>query len=308
MTAVIEVRGVRFRYGETVAIHGIDLDVRPAEVFALLGTNGAGKTTALELVQGFRRPLSGTVRVFGRDPSRDGQAVRRRTGSVLQQAGFLSELSVVETVRLTAALSSRRDDVNASIDRVELDHRRDVAVSQLSGGERRRLDIACAVWGGPDLVVMDEPTTGLDPESRQVLWRMVRELRQQGTTVVLTSHYLEEVEALADRLAILHAGRVAVAGSLADVLASRPAAVTAELDGGVAPPVLPGLVSAPAGNGRTRLRLEATDLARATHALTGWAIEAGVRLYRLRATEAGLDEVFHAVRGGTPAMTGEAAQ
>ncbi len=302
---VIEVRGLGFRYGDTVAVDAVDLDVRPGEVFGLLGTNGAGKTTTLELVQGFRRPGDGSVRVFGLDPVTAGPAVRRRTGAVLQQAGFLAELTVRETVRMTASLSSRTDAVDDAVARVELAHRGDVAVGQLSGGERRRLDIACATWGGPDLVIMDEPTTGLDPESRRVLWGMVRDLRAHGTAVVLTTHYLEEVEALADRLAIMHAGRVAVTGTLADVLASRPAAVTAELDDGVVAPALPGLSTAPAGAGRTALRLEAGDLTRATHALTGWALDTGVRLHRLRATEAGLDEVFHAVRVGAQATTGE---
>jgi len=295
----IEVRGLGFRYGGTIAVDGVDLVVHPGEVFGLLGTNGAGKTTTLELVQGFRAPHAGTVRLFGLDPVTAGRAVRRRTGAVLQQAGFLAELTVAETIRMTAALSSRTDDVDGCIARVDLGHRRDVPVGRLSGGERRRLDIATATWGGPDLVIMDEPTTGLDPESRRVLWAMVRRLRADGAAIVLTTHHLEEAEALADRLAIMHAGRVAVAGTLAEVLASRPAAVTAELDAGIGPPRMPGLSSASAGHGRTALRLESADLTRATHALTGWALDAGVVLHRLRVTGAGLDEVFHAVSRGT---------
>lgn len=298
VSAVIEVTGLGFAYGDTVAVDDVDLVVRPGEVFGLLGTNGAGKTTTLELVQGFRRPHAGTVRLFGQDPVTAGPAVRRRTGIVLQHAGFLAELTVAETVAMTQALSSRADDVDDRIARVGLEHRRDVAVGTLSGGERRRLDIATATWGGPELVIMDEPTTGLDPESRRALWEMVRDLRDAGTAVVLTTHYLEEAEALADRLAIMHAGRVALAGTLSEVLASRPAAVTAELDAGVVPPALAGLTTAPAAHGRTALRLEAADLTRATHVLTGWALEADVELHRLRAAEAGLDEVFHAVSGG----------
>lgn len=304
---VLRVRDLHFRYGGTVAVDGVDLEVDPGEVFALLGTNGAGKTTTLELVQGFQRPASGSIRLFGLDPLTAGPAVRRRTGAVLQHAGFLAELTVTENVRLTASLSSRPDDVDDRIARVGLAHRRDARVGELSGGERRRLDIAVATWGGPDLVIMDEPTTGLDPESRRALWEMVRDLRDRGTAVVLTTHYLEEVEALADRLAIMDAGRVAVTGTLEEVLSTRPAAVTAELDAGVAPPALPGLTTAPAAHGRTALRLEATDLTRATHALTGWALDARAELHRLRATEAGLDEVFHAVRSAG-AVTGERAR
>ncbi|MBP2366311.1 ATP-binding cassette domain-containing protein [Pseudonocardia parietis] len=152
MSSVIEVAGLGFAYGDTVAVDGVDLDVRPGEVFGLLGTNGAGKTTTLELVQGFRRPQMGTVRLFGQDPVAAGPAVRRRTGVVLQQAGFLAELTVAETVRMTRALSSRTDDVDDCIARVGLGHRRDAAVDTLSGGERRRLDIATATWGGPDLI------------------------------------------------------------------------------------------------------------------------------------------------------------
>jgi ABC-2 type transport system ATP-binding protein len=294
----VRVEGLSFSYGEFTAVREVDLRQRRGEVFALLGTNGAGKTTTLDLIQGFRRPTKGTVRVLGLEPAAAGPTLRRRTGAILQQAGFMPELTVRETVQMCAALSSRHDDVDICLDRVELAHRANVPVASLSGGERRRLDIATATWGGPELVIMDEPTTGLDPASRRTLWRIVRDLRAAGTSILLTTHYLEEVEALSDRLAIMHAGRVAVEGTLEDVLATRPSLVTAELDPGVRPPHVPGLTAEPAPDDprRTRIRVECSDLQETVFRMTAWARSAGVRMHRLRATSASLEDVFHAVR------------
>ncbi len=297
---VVSAEGVEFRYGEFTAVRDFDITVRRGELVALLGTNGAGKTTALDVLQGFRRPSAGRVRVHGVDPVSGAATVRRRTGAVLQQAGFVPELTVTETLRMCAAVSSRRDDVAACLQRVELDHRASVPVSALSGGERRRLDLATATWGGPDLVIMDEPTTGLDPASRRTLWALVRSLREAGTSVLLTTHYLEEVEELADQVVIMDEGRVAVSGSVDDVLRTRPARITAEIDATAPEPSqLPGLeVTRPAGGGPARLRMECHDLPGRVHELTGWAQEHAVTLHRLRATSAGLEDVFHAVLDG----------
>lgn len=296
---VVSAEGVEFSYGDFTAVRDFDLTVRRGELVALLGTNGAGKTTALDVLQGFRRPSAGRVRLHGVDPVSGAATVRRRTGAVLQQAGFVPELTVAETLRMCAAVSSRRDDVTACLERVELDHRAAVPVSALSGGERRRLDLATATWGWPDLVIMDEPTTGLDPASRRTLWALVRSLRADGTSVLLTTHYLEEVEELADHVVIMDEGRVAVSGSVADVLGTRPARITAEIDATAPVPPLPGLqVVRPAGDGPVRLRMECHDLPARVHELTCWALEHGVELVRLRATSAGLEDVFHAVLDG----------
>ena len=294
----LRVDGLGYDYGGYRAVRDVTLTVRTGELFALLGTNGAGKTTTLDMLQGFRRPSEGSVRAFGVDPVDGSASLRRRTRSVLQQAGFVPELTVRETVRMCAALSSRTDDEQACLDRVGLADRATVPVADLSGGERRRLDIACATWGVPDLLIMDEPTTGLDPASRRTLWEIVETCRDKGTTIVLTTHYLEEVESLADRVAIMHAGSIAVSGTVPEVLATRPSLITAELDAGVAPPRVPGLTTSavPGDPARTALRIECTDLQGEAHRLTGWAADNDVRLGRLRATSASLEDVFHAVR------------
>jgi len=285
----IEVSGLRYSYGDYTAVDGIDFTVGAGEVFALLGTNGAGKTTTLEIVEGFRAPDGGVVRVLGRDPFTDRAALAPQVGVMLQESGFIGELTVAETLSLWQGLSSRPDDPAALLARLELAHRADVAVEQLSGGERRRLDVALAIWGRPRLVVLDEPTTGLDPESRQRVWALVADLAAGGATVLLTTHYLEEAEALADRVAIMHSGVLRIAGTLDEVLASRPARISATL-----PPDCPLL---PTFSGRFTISngaLEVTtgalqdDLA----VLLDWAGRHGIRLDSLSATPASLQEVF----------------
>ncbi|MQA12953.1 MAG: ATP-binding cassette domain-containing protein [Pseudonocardiaceae bacterium] len=188
-TTVIQAQGLRCRYGDFEAVRGIDLRVGAGELFALLGTNGAGKTTTMEALEGLRAPSAGTVRVLGHDPGAERRAVRSRVGIMLQDSGFVAELSVVETLDLWRRLRGRGGDVAMALDRVELGHRRDVAVGQLSGGERRRLDLALAVLSRPDVLFLDEPTTGLDPESRHHTWDVVRELLADGASVLLTTHY-----------------------------------------------------------------------------------------------------------------------
>ncbi|RZQ64158.1 ABC transporter ATP-binding protein [Amycolatopsis suaedae] len=293
MTA-IEVRGLRYSYGEFAAVSGVDFTVRSGEILALLGTNGAGKTTTLEMVQGFRRPDGGSVSVLGHDPFRSRTAVKPRVGVMLQEAGLVAELTVAETVRLWAGLSSRRDDVDDVLDRVELSHRAGVAVEKLSGGERRRLDFALATWGRPEVVILDEPTTGLDPESRQRMWKVIAGLRDAGRTILLTTHYLEEAEALADRVAIMHEGAISVAGTLDEVLGAHPARITArvpaELAGSLPP--LRGSVSVTGG---TDVLVQTVELQSDLSDLLRWAESAGVRLGGLTASQASLHEIFLAI-------------
>ncbi|MGH3587907.1 MAG: ABC transporter ATP-binding protein, partial [Pseudonocardia sp.] len=232
--AAVAVRGLHVHYGEYEAVRGIDLDVRRGEDFALLGTNGAGKTTTLEVLEGFGTRSGGTVSVLGLDPATDRADLRRRMGVQLQDGGFVEELTVLETLALWQRLVERPDRPQRLLDRFELEARRDVQVGKLSGGEKRRLDLALAVWGSPELVILDEPTTGLDPESRRRTWDAIQELQEARRTVLLTTHYLEEAEALADRVAIMHEGRVAVAGTLAEIVAAQPAGFSATLPPGVA--------------------------------------------------------------------------
>ncbi|HEX6353917.1 ABC transporter ATP-binding protein [Actinophytocola sp.] len=285
----IEVSGLRYVYGSFTAVDGVDFTVAEGEVFALLGTNGAGKTTTLEIVEGFRRPAEGTVRVLGRDPFAARTALAPSVGVMLQESGFVGEMTVRETVALWAQISGRTDDRAAVLDRLDLADRAGVAVEQLSGGERRRLDVALATWGRPRLVVLDEPSTGLDPESRQRVWALIEDLAAGGATVLLTTHYLEEAEALADRVAIMHGGRIRVTGTLESVLASRPARISAMLP--LDFPVLPsfsGTVSIASG----ALTIDTTELQDDLTELLGWADQHSVRLDQLNAASASLQDVF----------------
>ena len=214
MTAVITVRNLHKSYRNQVALDGVDLDVTRGEVFALLGPNGAGKTTTIEILEGHRGRGSGDVAVLGQDPGRAGDEFRARIGIVGQsQAGALDELSVDEVVRHFARYYPRPRDPSELIELVGLQEKRSARVRQLSGGQRRRLDVALGVIGNPELLFLDEPTTGFDPEARRKFWGLVHDLAELGTTVLLTTHYLQEAEALADRLAVIVGGRIAATGT-----------------------------------------------------------------------------------------------
>lgn len=290
---IIEATGLRCAYGTFEAVRGIDFHVGEGELVALLGTNGAGKTTTVETLEGMRRPTAGEVRVLGRDPFRQRSKVRPRMGIMLQESGFAGDLTVAETVLLWQDLSSRTSDADEALHLLDLAHRRDVRVSQLSGGERRRLDLLLATLGRPDVLFLDEPTTGLDPESRKAAWELIRGLIADGATILLTTHYLEEAESLADRLAIMHEGRIAVSGTIAEVLGGELATIGFDLAGSVAValPTLKGDVEVSDG----RVRIRTPDLQRDLADVLGWADTHGVELVRLRAQHASLDEVFHRV-------------
>ncbi|MBE2315683.1 ABC transporter ATP-binding protein [Solirubrobacter sp. CPCC 204708] len=287
--AVIEVTDLRCTYGAHTAVDGVDFSVERGEVFALLGANGAGKTTTLEALEGHHAPAGGRVRVFGHDPRAERRAVRRRTGVMLQDGGFAGELTVRETAELWARLGSRAGDVAHDLERLDLTARADVAVEQLSGGERRRLEVALAIHGSPDLLVLDEPTTGLDPESRRRTWQLIGELVDAGTTILLTTHYLEEAEALAHRVAILRDGRIVRAGSLGDVSAALPARISFR-----APPhPLPDDLAALRTHGRLgELVLETHHLQRDLRRLLNWADTHDLTLERLHARGGTLEDAF----------------
>ncbi|WP_028045136.1 ABC transporter ATP-binding protein [Cellulomonas sp. URHE0023] len=225
-TAAVEVEDLWRSYQGFDAVRGVSLTVRRGELFALLGTNGAGKTSALEVIEGLAPPTGGTVRVLGHDPVRERRTVRARTGVVLQEGGLQTGLTVTETLRMWAGTLSRPRPIDEVLDLLDLRHRARVRVRQLSGGERRRLDLALAVLGRPDVLFLDEPTAGLDPESRARTWRLVRELLGTGVTVLMTTHHLQEAERLADRLAILHRGVVVRDGTPAAVAAAHAQRVT----------------------------------------------------------------------------------
>ena len=204
----IEVRGLRKAYGGTVAVDGVDLNVAAGEVFALLGPNGAGKTTTVEILEGFRRRDAGSVTVLSTDPATAGAGWRARIGMVLQTSGEFDALTVAEVVRHFAAYYPAPDDPDAVIERVGLTGKRNARTHALSGGQKRRLDVALGIVGRPELLFLDEPTTGFDPQARQDVWQLIRELAAAGTTILLTTHYLHEAEALADRVGVLCGGRL----------------------------------------------------------------------------------------------------
>ncbi|EST28352.1 ABC transporter ATP-binding protein [Streptomyces roseochromogenus] len=316
---VIEVTDLRRVYGGGFeAVRGISFSVARGEIFALLGTNGAGKTSTVELLEGLAAPAGGRIRILGHDPYRERAAVRPRTGVMLQEGGFPAELTVAETARMWAGCTSaarpvasepkgraatpagapRRRTSRKTADVLELvglADRHEVRVKQLSGGERRRLDLALALLGDPEVLFLDEPTTGLDAEGRRDTWELVRALRDAGTTVLLTTHCLEEAEGLADRLAILHEGRIAASGTPAEVTAGRPSRMSFELPDGYFLGDLPPLADLGAcgheSDGRV-VRLRTNQLQRTATGVLTWAERTGVELRGLDVRSASLEEAF----------------
>ncbi|MFD0279755.1 ABC transporter ATP-binding protein [Kitasatospora sp. NPDC127111] len=295
---VIEVTGLHRHYGSGAtgyhAVRGVDLSVGRGELFALLGTNGAGKTSTMELIEGLAAPTGGRVQVLGQDPYRERAAVRPRIGIMLQEGGFPGDLTVAETGRSWVGTTSNARPLDEALELVGLTARRNVRVKQLSGGERRRLDLAMALLGRPEVLFLDEPSTGLDPEARAAVWRLVRELRAQGTTVLLTTHYLEEAEELADRLAIMHGGRVVTTGTVTEVIAGRPSRISFELPEftGTSLPTLAG--AHVVADGR-KITVQTPRLQATLTELLGWADHHGIALGALDARSASLEEAFLAI-------------
>jgi ABC-2 type transport system ATP-binding protein len=208
---VIEVQGMHKSYADTKAVDGIDLTIAHGEIFALLGPNGAGKTTTVEILEGFRKADSGSISVLGFDPAHQGiqsRIWRNRIGIVLQSTADAGDLTVIETLAHFAKYYSKARDVDEVITSVGLDEKRDALIRTLSGGQRRRLDVGLGIIGSPELLFLDEPTTGFDPEARRAFWSLIESLREGGTTILLTTHYLDEAEALADRVAVITRGKI----------------------------------------------------------------------------------------------------
>ncbi|NED04974.1 ABC transporter ATP-binding protein [Streptomyces sp. SID6648] len=288
---VIAVDGVRRSYKDGFeAVSGVSFSVARGELFALLGTNGAGKTSTVELLEGLALPTSGTIKVLGHDPYRERAAVRPRTGVMLQEGGFPSDLTVLETARMWSACTTGARPAGEALEMVGLTSRAKVRVKQLSGGEKRRLDLALALTSRPEVLFLDEPTTGLDAEGRRDTWDLIRALRESGTTVLLTTHYLEEAESLADRLAIMHQGQIVTAGTTAEVTAEHPARIRFTLPDGVPAAHLP--LSLRAGADGQRVEIRTPTLQESLHELLGWARESGVELLGLDARSASLEEAF----------------
>jgi ABC-2 type transport system ATP-binding protein len=296
----IEVRDLTRTYGSGAeaftAVRGVDLEVRRGTIHALLGVNGAGKTSTMEVLEGLAPATSGDVRVLGRHPVADRAAVRRRTGVLLQRTGFVGDLTVAETLQMWAATVTDPRPLEESLTMLDLLGRRDVAARNLSGGELRRLDLACTLMGRPELVMLDEPTTGLDPESRRAVWDLIVGLRDRGGTVLLTTHFLDEAEQLADQVSIMRAGRVVREGTVGEIVAGEPSTIGfADLDRDL--PALPGEVRRV--RGRTEVRT--ADLQPTLSTLLRWAEDHSLVLADLSVSSPSLEAVFLRIAREDPA-------
>ncbi len=287
--SAVEIRGLRKSYGSFEAVRGIDLTVETGEVFALLGPNGAGKTTTVEILEGHRRRSAGEVSVLGHDPGRHERALKERVGIVLQQTGVDEYLTIREVVQMVAGYYPAPRDVDEVIGLAGLGEQRDQRVNKLSGGQKRRVDLAVALAGDPELLFLDEPTTGFDPSARRQAWETVRGLVSLGKTIFLTTHFMDEAQALADRLAIMADGRIVATGTADELIgASTPSThIRFRLADGVEPPAdLGARVAASA------YELETTEPTGTLHELTAWALSAGVELHDLEVGRRSLEDVY----------------
>ncbi|WP_327037873.1 ABC transporter ATP-binding protein [Micromonospora maris] len=285
---MIEVNDLTVAYGSVHAVRGVSFQVTPGEVVALLGRNGAGKTSTMQVLAGHRAATSGRVRVAGGDPYRDRATVRRQVGIMLQEAGFLGELTVAETVQAWRRFGRDplpRDEV---LDLVDLRAQARIRVGRLSGGQRRRLDLALAILHRPQVLFLDEPTTGLDPEARQNTWQVIEGLAQAGTTVLLTTHYLQEAERLAGRVLMMEAGRLTVSGDLPTVLSAGTGTVSFAADR--LPEDLPADWPAEYAAGRVVIRTRRLDETAAE--VFAWAAARGRMLPQVAVRPASLEEVY----------------
>lgn len=293
MKKVVVADNVTRTYGKFTAVDGVSFHVAQGELVALLGSNGAGKTSLLEVLQGSTRSNDGRVRVFGLDPVADRAAIRQRTGIVLQEAGFAKDLTVRETLVMWAGTLTSPRPVADSLAMCGLEGRADIRVGSLSGGERRRLDLAMATLGRPELLFMDEPTTGLDPAVRQHTWELVRRMLDEGSTVLLTTHYMEEAEELADRILIMDRGRILIEGSVADIVARHPCEITfrdVEVSDGEFERL--SHVVYPVSRDRGITRVLSTDLHATLRELLALADSRDIHLDGLNARAASLESAF----------------
>ncbi len=271
----ILVRDLRKSYGEFEAVRGIDFEVAPGEVFGLLGPNGAGKTTTVEILEGYRRRSGGIVSVLGFDPGERPRALRERVGIVLQSCGMYRHVKVHEAVSYWAGMYPQARDVDEVIEIVGLTEKRDALSRTLSGGQARRLDLALALIGDPELVFLDEPTTGFDPAARRAAWATIRRLQELGKTILLTTHYLDEAQALCDRVAIVKDGRILAEGPPATLGSAASHYRVTWTD----------------ERGETQTR-EETDPTGLLHQLTSGALARGEALQDLSVTRPSLEEVY----------------
>jgi ABC-2 type transport system ATP-binding protein len=279
LPAAITVNDLRKSYGDVEAVRGVSFEIAEGEVFGLLGPNGAGKTTTVEVLEGYRKRDGGDVSVLGIDPQRAGGDWRERIGIVLQSSAMYPNLTVEEHVRVFAGYYSRPRDPAEVIGLVGLEEKRSAKVKTLSGGQKRRLDLALGLIGDPELIFLDEPTTGFDPVARRAAWDMIRSLRQLGKTVLLTTHYLDEAEQLSDRVAVLREGRIVAIGSPSELTGARVATeVRYRLDG-------------------KDVVVETHEPTKLLHELTGQALSEGKELEALEVRRPTLEEIYLTLTG-----------
>jgi len=297
--AAIEVSDLRKSYGDVEAVRGVSFEVHQGDVFCLLGPNGAGKTTIVEILEGYRSRSSGKVSVLGEDPADSSRRLRDRVGIVLQECGVQPDLTVAELVEMYGRYYRHRRPVDEVIRIVELEEKRDTRANGLSGGQRRRLDLALALVGDPDLIFLDEPTTGFDPAARRHAWGTVKSLCELGKTVFLTTHYMDEAQALADRVAVVNAGQIIASGRPHELGGrdTRPAQIRFVLPAGVEPEELPDMAVERREVDGDHVLLVTVEPTRVTHAVTGWALERGVELENFSVAQPTLEDIYLELTG-----------
>jgi ABC-2 type transport system ATP-binding protein len=295
----VEVRDLRKAYGETQAVGGVTFDVRRGEVFCLLGPNGAGKTTTVEILEGYRSRTAGDARVLGIDPATGARALREQVGIVLQQCGVQPDLTVHELVEMFGRYHARQLPVDEVIELVGLTEKRNERSKSLSGGQRRRLDLALALVGDPELIFLDEPTTGFDPQARRHAWSTIRSLCQLGKTVFLTTHFMDEAQFLADRVAVMRGGQI-IASGRPDELGGRdlrPAEIRFELPDGRGLGDVPEVPDESRELVGDRVIIHTRQPVRAAQIITSWAVEGGIDIAHFSVTQPTLEDIYLELTG-----------
>jgi ABC-2 type transport system ATP-binding protein len=305
----IHVRDLHKSYGEHEAVRGIDLDVRAGEIFGFLGPNGAGKSTTIEILEGYRRRTRGEAWVLGVDPARPTRAWRERIGLVLQDSALEPTLTVRETVAMFSDFYPRPRPVDETIELVGLAEKRDARVGTLSGGQRRRADVAVAIVGDPDLIFLDEPTTGFDPSARREAWNMIEGLKGLGKTIFLTTHYMDEAQHLADRVAILAAGRIVARGrpDELDSATQQATVIRFRIPAGMSDEALRSAAQVPVEVSGSEASIQCEDPQEILYGLLGWAEREGHHLEALEVQRPSLEDVFLKLTAAPASAPQEAA-
>ena len=295
----IEVRDLKKSYGEVDAVRGVSFEVARGEVFCLLGPNGAGKTSIVEILEGYRTRTGGEARVFGLDPARSARKLRERVGIVLQHSGVQRDLTVAELLEMYGRYYSRRRPVDEVIEVVELTDKRDVRATKLSGGQRRRLDLALALIGDPDLIFLDEPTTGFDPAARRQAWSTVRSLCELGKTIFLTTHYMDEAQHLSNRVAIVNAGEIIATGRPEELGGRdlRPAEIRFVLPHDWSLGDIPDVPSLERAIDGDHVLVSTSEPVVATQTITSWALDHGIELGHFSVSQPTLEDIYLELTG-----------